>query len=982
MFKYLLLFVCLFTSYASQGQDNATYREYAKNYLTYGFSDPDPIPSTKKIYPYFRFDGFTDNGVEKEWKVVELENDYISVQIMPEIGGKVWTAMDKGSGKHFFYNNEVVKFRDIAMRGPWVSGGIEANYGIIGHTPNTATPVDYLVRSNDDGSVSCYISTLDLLTRTRWVLEVRLEKDKAYFTTESYWFNSTQVEKPYYTWMNAGIPAGDDLRFLYPGNYSIGHGGQATNWPIDKEGNDLSRYIENNFGGSKSYHIEGAHSKYFGALWEKDDFGMIHYAKREDKLGKKIFLWAQSEQGRIWEDLLTDDSGQYVEIQSGRLFNQNQIQSSSTPFKQIGFAPFSNDRWKEYWFPFKEIDGFTNANLIGAFNIQKSGDSLSIKIFPVQPIQDSLKVLNANGDVIAKAFVKANPSEATKSIVLVAKGEIPATIELKGHMLDLQEDRNTHSLSRPVQIAENFNKNGAYSEYLQGRDLAAFRDYQRAEEKISSSLENDPSFVPALVEMTKLKLFRLQYDSAFYFSKTALSIDTYDAEANYYYGVAAAKLSRTYDALDGFEVATLTPLFRNAAYSELCHQYIKMNDFVKAREYAELSLKSNPDNLDVLQVLYILARIAKDEKLMQDTADKVEKLNPLNPFLNFETYFQTPTDGNKNIFTGSIRNEMPVETYLELGIWYANLGRYDESKTVLELAPPTPITLYWLAWLNKETPSQSKKLLAEAQQHSASFVFPFREETAMVLEWAAKETQTWQPDYFQALIEDFRGNRKNAIDLLKNHSNVDFAPFYIVRARLNKDVSLASSLDDIRMATQLDPKEWRYGRILSETLIQLENYNEGLQVLEKHYAANKTNYIIGMDLVKAYIFTNQYRHAETVLSTLKVLPFEGATDARRYYRETKLMLAQAALEKQKYKNALMKIGEAEEWPNRLGVGKPYPEMVNEDLENWMKALVYKQMGELDLHRKYLNEVKNKDINEASYLKMIQSISSKGDQRMF
>ena len=113
------------------------------------------------------------------------------------------------------------------MRGPWVSGGIEMNYGIIGHTPNSATPVDYLVKSNDDGSVSCFTSTLDLLTRTRWVVETKIEK--AYFTTRSYWENATNVEQPYYTWMNAGIPVGEDLQFLYSGSHSIAHEGTAKN---------------------------------------------------------------------------------------------------------------------------------------------------------------------------------------------------------------------------------------------------------------------------------------------------------------------------------------------------------------------------------------------------------------------------------------------------------------------------------------------------------------------------------------------------------------------------------------------------------------------------------------------------------------------------------------------------------------------------------------------------------------------------------
>ena len=138
--------------------------------------------------------------------------------VLPEIGGKIWTAIEKSTGKPFLYDNHVVKFRDIAMRGPWTSGGIEANYGIIGHTPNCATPVDYLTRQNPDGSASVVIGALDLLTRTPWRLEITLPADKAYFTTRSLWQNTSALEQPYYTWMNAGLKAAGNLAVRLPGH--------------------------------------------------------------------------------------------------------------------------------------------------------------------------------------------------------------------------------------------------------------------------------------------------------------------------------------------------------------------------------------------------------------------------------------------------------------------------------------------------------------------------------------------------------------------------------------------------------------------------------------------------------------------------------------------------------------------------------------------------------------------------------------------
>src|SRR5258706_473234 len=122
----------------------------------------------------------------------------------------------------FLYYNHTIKFRDVAMRGPWTSGGIEANYGIIGHTPNCATPVDYMTLNKKDGSVSCIIGVLDLLTQTKWRLEINLSADKAFFTTRSLWVNVSLLEQPYYTWMNTGIKAKGNLEFIFPGTHHIG----------------------------------------------------------------------------------------------------------------------------------------------------------------------------------------------------------------------------------------------------------------------------------------------------------------------------------------------------------------------------------------------------------------------------------------------------------------------------------------------------------------------------------------------------------------------------------------------------------------------------------------------------------------------------------------------------------------------------------------------------------------------------------------
>ncbi|WP_373514473.1 DUF5107 domain-containing protein, partial [Persicitalea sp.] len=127
----------------AQTRAQATIAETSRSLKTYGFSDPSPVAEPGRIYPYHKFDGYTDKGVMKNWKFVELENSYIKVSITPEIGGKIWGAYDKATNFPFVYFNHVVKFRNVAMRGPWTSGGIELNFGDIGHAPTVSSPVDY-----------------------------------------------------------------------------------------------------------------------------------------------------------------------------------------------------------------------------------------------------------------------------------------------------------------------------------------------------------------------------------------------------------------------------------------------------------------------------------------------------------------------------------------------------------------------------------------------------------------------------------------------------------------------------------------------------------------------------------------------------------------------------------------------------------------------------------------------------------------------
>ncbi len=344
--------------------------EISRPMPTYPFSDPDPVARPGRVYPYFRFAKFSAAPINKEWKMVRLENPFVRVFVTPEIGGKIWGAVEKASGKEFVYFNKGVEFREIALRGPYTAGGIELNFGYIGHAPSTASPVDYLFRTLPDGSASCVVGTIDLPSRSQWRVEVRVPKDGAYFETECFWYNPTPLRDSYYNWVTASAIAGPDLRFFYPGTNHIGHGGEVGRWPVDEKGRDISYYRNNAFEGHKSYHILGELGEYFGGYWEEGDFGYGHWAPYSDHPGMKLWLWSLGRDGEIWTDLLLEgEKYNYIEMQTGLLYNQAAETSSLTPFKHYGLEPYSVHRWKEIWFPVKDIGGLVAASPHGALNV-------------------------------------------------------------------------------------------------------------------------------------------------------------------------------------------------------------------------------------------------------------------------------------------------------------------------------------------------------------------------------------------------------------------------------------------------------------------------------------------------------------------------------------------------------------------------------------------------------------------------------------
>jgi len=921
-------------------QSDATVKETEKEFTTYPFSDPNPIANPTNVYPYFRFDGFTDKPVKQKWKVVELENDYIKLWIMPQIGGKIWTAIDKKHNRAFIYQNDVVKFRDIAMRGAWTSGGIEANFGIIGHTPGVANPVDYITQKNSDGSVSCTLSLLDLLTRTRWNLEIRLEKDKAYFNTRAFWHNQSGEEQPYYSWMNLAVKADDDLEFIEPGTNHLFHDGKSYEWPHEREHNrDLSFYKQNDFGGSQSYHITGVYSKYWGGYWQDGNYGMIHYANRDDKLGKKIFLWGKARSGAIWDKLLNDSAGQYTELQSGRLYIQNVQESVNTPYKQISFSPYQTDTWKEYWYPYAGTGGVAAADTSGVLNFKRDDRTITIYFSSVVQMTSEIRVTDKNGKIIIEEGVGLKPLKTLEKSFSLDNDIKIGSIEVGTCKLTLA-DSTKKILSRPTKPLVSIDYNSAYGLYLKGKYQEGTLYYAEAEASIRKSLKLNPSYIPALSEMSLLQYKKMDYQSAFDYARKALSLDTYDGMSNYYYGLAAAKLGKLYDAGDGFDVAALTTEYRAAAYTELAKIKIRLQQFDEAYTYASKSLVYNTENVTALQLQYLAADWMARRDLVAAAAARIRAIDPFNHFVRFQEFRRTLADTDKLAFTSMIRDELPQQTYLDLAIWYSDLGLYQSSEFVLLLAPQKNNEIdWWLAWLYSKN-GDAAKWLEIAQKGSPEFVFPFRAESVPVMQWAMQNSHDWKPGYYLSLIFESAHDHGNAREAIAQTGNVsEYAPYYVYRARLCDSSDAKNRLGYLQQAVKLDPENWRYPKALVEELIKQKQNAEALNTIEPFYQKHGDNYMIGMLYARCLMLNSCYEMAEKVIDKLQVLPYEGARDGHKLYEQTKLILALQLINKGDLQQAAKKVEEAKLWPEHLGVGAPYPGDADNQRETEITALI-------------------------------------------
>lgn len=936
----------------AEGAYRALVTEERAKFLTYPFSRPNRTPilvSDARLYPYHRFEGYSLESLPRDWTVVKLENDWIEVWVLPEVGGKVWGARVKKTGHEFIYCNEVMKFRNIAMRGPWTSGGIEFNFGIMGHTPATSTPVDYATRENDDGSVSVHVGATDLPSRTRWRVEVRLPADHACFETRVRWENPTALEQSYYNWMTAAAFARDDLVLHVPGHAYLGHAGDAHSWPEDEEGRRLDVYAQNRFGANRSYHVVGEFKDSFGGYYVDDDYGFGHWAPYEDMPGQKIWLWALSRQGGIWEDLLTDTDGQYVEFQAGRLLVQYAAGSSLNPITEVGFEPGATDEWVDVWFPLEGLGGLSDGSPDGAFHVERRERELRVRAHAFVKVKDRARVY-ADGVLIGEEEREFEALRAEEMSFALPADTRHVRVEMPGLGLVYHSDPEALQLARPFTTPQQAltEMPDTMKSLRQASELVERRRLTEARLAFEQVIKQEAWNRDALIGLAELEYQRGLFESGLSLVRRALQLDAYDPQANFVAGILYQELERNIDATEAFGWAARSMAYRAVANLRLAEIALAHEEITSARRHALRSLQYDTRSSGPRRMLALVARVNGDSTEAEEWLQELAELDPLDHFVRAERFLASSSEDVASVewnrFTSALRGEYPEQEVLELAIDYVRRGRAVDATRLLQAwlrEVDHPVLRAWYVVLD------GGELVGSV---NPEFVFPYRVESLAVLREAVRlsgEDSTWR--YLLALNLWARDRVSEAAEILASLGDEPgFAPFYVARAavgrRLGEGERIRFDIEaDLRRAITLDDSDRDLRIPLIQFLQQKGRHEDALIVTEEARVAFPGDFVLDLLRTGSLVKTQRAAEALEILEATQVLPSEHSSQAHSLFEQAHLQAGLSALETGDVTTAESHFREAMTWPEHLGQGKPYtPE---ERLPRYLLALARARGGD-------------------------------------
>ncbi|UCC68348.1 MAG: DUF5107 domain-containing protein [Armatimonadota bacterium] len=925
---------------------------------TYAWGPPDPNPafqrrSGRQIYPYPLLDDIRDESRPVQYRALVLENKYLRVTVLPELGGRLYSAIDKPTGEEIFYRNNVVKPGLIGLRGAWISGGIEWNFPR-GHTVTTVSPIDAKAVRGEDGSATVWVGNIEQVHRMSWQVGIRLRPDTALIETEIRLENRTALPHPYYFWANAAVPARDDMRLIYPGTRAFTWSTSDITWPVH-DGRDLSRYTA--FEGANDVFIVDSLEDFFGVYYEERDFGVVHFASVHDSLGKKFFTWGTAHHGKMWSAALSDDDGPYCEIQSGRFVDQGSWR----------LMPAHHcERWTEWWYPVKRIGGPSWANREAAVGIARRDGSVEYGAAVTRRLPKALLCVRSGDSIIREHRTDLAPDRPLRAEI--PKGEDlppgPLTLSLLDadgrEIIRYAEDhRPRTSRFRPEPNRRDSTPGELLRSALRSEEAG---DAERAWELRERALSQDQGCTEAAVALGRSAIERLPEEAVGRLAE-AVAAAPESAEAAYYLGVALARAGEDDDAEAPLWSAARSPAFAHAARVEIGLIALRGGDWKRAADVLRSSLQYRADGALARSLLAAALRRAGRLKEALAEVQALRSASPLDRLGAAEAHFCAAAEGRPRIAARHLRDlsqMMPREPdpWLDVALHYAAAGLLDEAAALLSWATDRipaakrdPLGHYLLAHclgrLGKEGEASAAR--SRASQLSPEHVFPHHWEMEAVLrDRLENDPSDAAARYYLGSLLYGRDRRREALAEWQKAAN-NLSEFSVLHRNLalahrevNSDLAAAeealhravkSNASDARLYLELNDVMRERGSAASDRLAMLDSAPAGVG----------RRGTIAAQQVACCLALEEWDRAVSLLRNHTFHRWEMEFRMRALYLESYLGRGIARFDGGDLQGAREDFEQALAYPENIRIGRPA--RPNDARAHWCAAVVCEALGD-------------------------------------
>lgn len=942
-----------------------------------GFPEKNPMFLEKRVYqgssgvvyPYPVIEKIEDTCKDKPYKAVFLENEYIKVMILPELGGRVQMAYDKIKERHFVYYNHVIKPALVGLTGPWISGGIEFNWPQH-HRPSTYMPVDYALEECADGSAIVWVSERERMFHQKGMAGFVLRPGRAVLEIQGKLYNPTPVPQTFLWWANPAVAVNDDYQSVFPADVHavFDHGKRdVSKYPIAtgvyykmdySAGVDISRY--KNIPVPTSYMAIKSNYDFVGGYENDTRAGVLHVANHHISPGKKQWTWGNGDFGQAWDRNLTDADGPYIELMTG-VYTDNQPDFT-------WLQPYEEKTFTQYFLPYRELGVVKNASADLLMNIEPAEGNSILKIFATSR-QEQLQITVKNGDkTIYQHMADISPEDVFEAIIPVENlSDVYVSIYSSSGkcLLDWKaEPEEIKPIPNPAKAAlDPADVPSTEQLYLTGLHLEQYRHatYNPTDYYLEA-LRRDPGDIRNNNAMGLWLIQKGQFAKAESYMRTAIETLTernpnpYDGEALYNLGLSLKYQGKVEEAYGYFYKSCWNAAWQDAGFYSLAQISSAWGEKETALEEIEKSLGRNWYNHRARHLKSTLLRQSgKGDEALTFIQESLA-YDRFNMGCRFEKYLITANGKDLDNFRKYMRKES--HNYNELALDYTSAGCWEEAVSVLNDAITVEavdiMTYYYKAWclIKLGRNQEAIETIHIAEKQEPGYCFPNQLESILALQSCISLVDyTPKASYLLGNVWYDKRQYPEAIAAWELSMSKDGNFPTVLRnlslAYFNKLDKKEDAVRLLKKAFSLNTKDARIMMELDQLYKRL-NYphTERLAFLEQY----KETAWLRDDLYLEYVtLLNQlarYEEAIKLIDDRKFHPWEGGEGkVPAQYQIARVELAKKALNNGNYEQAISLLNECYIYPHNLGEGKLYGAQENDF--DYFKGCALEALGRKD-----------------------------------